>query len=282
MSRLTIALSLVIFCYLTEATESWSDDTSWLNFIIEHEVLFNEVDKFAKSLRNSKTVSHLEVRRWDKILSRHNASDKIIMERMMGHLRNRVRFDSAFHNLSQSDELEEIVVIGRLFDQFPMDPSEFSYHDILGMRGIRQTANELYRDGAYDQAYPLLLNLAKRGFKDSQSRLAYILFRGTDDIPKSNLRALGWLATAAHGETEPMFRVLFKRFMKEVPDAVLPTVTAVVDGYRTKYDSSDYMDCTTNHRFNSGVVKRTYCQYKLEAKVEACRGIRCAAERTVP
>ena len=137
------------------------------------------------------------------------------------------------------------------------------------------TANELYADGKYDEAYPLLLDLAKRGFKDSQSRLAYILFNGTEDVEKSNLRALGWLGTAAHGESEPMFRVLFKRYMAQVPESVRPTVDAVLDGYREQFDSSAYMDCTTNHPFTyerhqSSVVKRTYCQFDLEAKVKAC------------
>ena len=85
------------------------------------------------------------------------------------------------------------------------------------MRGQRLNANELYSDGYYDEAYPILLNLAKRGFKDSQSRLAYILFNGTENVEKSNLRALGWLGAAADGQTAPLFRVLFRRYMLQIP-----------------------------------------------------------------
>ncbi len=264
-----VALFLVFSATCYGAEESWAEDKSWLSFILQNEALFNKVNEYAESLKKDKTASIHELRRWNKLLGKHDPHEQRIMERMLGHLRNRMKFDNAYHDRPIADEMEEIVVIGSLFDQFPMDPAEFSYQDITAMRGIRMTANELYREGKYDQAYPLLLDLAKRGFKDSQSRLAYILFTGTKKIDKSNLRALGWLGTAAYGESEPMFRVLFNKYMKEVPDNVKSTVTAVVNGYRERYDSSAYIDCTTNHRFNQGVVKRTYCQFDLEARAEA-------------
>ena len=277
MFKVLVAVVLVFLSATSySAEESWDEDQAWLSFILQNEALFNKVNKFAESLKNRKTVSVHKLRRWNKLLGKHEPHERRIMRRMLGHLRNRIKFDSAYYDRPITDEMEEIVVVGRLFDQFPMDPAEFSYGDIAAMRGIRMTANELYRDGKYDQAYPLLLDLAKRGFKDSQSRLAYILFTGTEKIDKSNLRALGWLGTAAHGESEPMFRVLFRKYMKEVPENVKPTVTAVINGYREQYDSSDYVDCTTNHRFNQGVVKRTYCQFDLEARVEARVPIRTA------
>lgn len=160
-----------------------------------------------------------------------------------------------------ADYMDEVVVVGNIFDHIPIDPAEFSADDVRKMRGQRANANELYRDGYYDEAYPILLNLAKRGFKDSQSRLAYILFNGTDNVEKSNLRALGWLSAAAHGQTDPMFRVLFRRYMRQIPDDLRPTVDAVVDGYRNAYASSKYVDCTRNHFSHSGIVKRTICRF---------------------
>lgn len=159
------------------------------------------------------------------------------------------------------DYMDEVVVIGNVFDHIPMDPAHFSADDVRKMRGQRFNANELYHDGYYDEAYPILLNLAKRGFKDSQSRLAYILFNGTENIQKSNLRALGWLGAAAHGQTDPAFRVLFSRYMRQIPDDMKPTVDAVVDGYRNAYASSKYVDCTRNHFSHSGIVKRTICRF---------------------
>ena len=177
--------------------------------------------------------------------------------------------------------MEEMVVIGSIFDHIPIDPAEFSVHDISLMRYERRDANRLYRDGYYDEAYPLLLDLGKRGFKDAQSRLAYILLNGTEDIQKSNLRALGWLGAAAYGDTEPQFRVLFSKYMKEVPEFVRPTVDTIVQAYQESFAHDEHQNCSTEHWFASGPVKRTYCRFKLETIAEACEagsgGGRCWA-----
>ena len=166
--------------------------------------------------------------------------------------------------------IEEMVVVGSIFDHMPMDPAEFSVDDIKTMRGERRYANQLYRDGDYDQAYPILLDLAHRGFKDSQSRLAYILFNGTQTIEKSNLRALGWLGSAAHGDSEPLFRGLFKRYSDEVPTHVRPTVDKIVSDYQQSFAHDEHQNCSTEHDYAYGRVKRTYCRFKLEAIAEAC------------
>lgn len=167
--------------------------------------------------------------------------------------------------------IEELVVIGSIFDHMPMDPAEFSIVDIRQMRTERRYANQLYRDGYYDEAYPILLDLAKRGFKDSQSRLAYILLNGTETVEKSNLRALGWLGSAAYGDTEPQFRVLFKRYMDEVPEYVKPTVEAIVDGYQKSFAHDEHQNCSTDHKYTKLTrIKKTFCRFELEAIVEAC------------
>lgn len=167
--------------------------------------------------------------------------------------------------------MEELVVIGSIFDHMPMDPAEFSVADIKQMRDERRHANQLYRDGYYEEAYPILLDLAKRGFKDSQSRLAYILLHGTDTVEKSNLRALGWLGSAAFGDTEPQFRVLFKRYMDEVPEYVRPTVDKVVNGYQQSFAHDEHQNCSTDHNYTDGSrIKKTFCRFKLEAIAEAC------------
>ena len=166
--------------------------------------------------------------------------------------------------------VDELVVLGNVFDHLPIDPGDFSVDDIRTMRGQRRKANQLYREGNYDAAYPLLLELAQRGFKDSQSRLAYILFTGTDRVIKSNLRALGWLGSAAYGDTEPQFRVLLKRYLKEVPDHVRSTVDSVIGSYQESFAHDEYQHCSTEHDFAFGIVKRTYCRFKLETIAEAC------------
>lgn len=166
--------------------------------------------------------------------------------------------------------MDEIVVVGSIFDHMPMDPADFSVDDIKTMRAERKYANQLYREGNYDDAYPILLDLAARGFKDAQSRLAYILFNGSNSVEKSNLRALGWLGAAAHGDSEPQFRVLFSRYLDEVPSHVRSTVDKIVSDYQQSFAHDEHQDCSTEHYYARGPVKRTYCRFKLEAIAEAC------------
>ena len=183
----------------------------------------------------------------------------------------------------QKQEIEELTVYGYSFNHIPEEPEEFSVGDIRYMRSIREQANRLYRERRYSQAYPLLLNLAKRGFRDAQARLAYILFNGAGDVQKSNLRALGWLGAASAHPTEPGFRVLFNRYMRQVPEDAMPRVEAVVNGYREQFSHSEYQQCSTDHpytmRHGSSIVKRTYCRFRLEAIADACFPYRCWADK---
>lgn len=181
--------------------------------------------------------------------------------------------------LPRYQEMEEIRVLGRIFDLFPMEPAEFSVADISDMRDLRSSANRMYRNEEYDQAYPLLLQLAKRGFKDAQSRLAYILFTGTPNVSKSNLRALGWLSVAAHGDTQPIFRKLFNKYMRQVPEEALGFVKEVNDRYRDSYGHLEHIDCSTEHRYATGLVKKTYCQFRLEAIAAACGTTDCWVDK---
>ena len=176
---------------------------------------------------------------------------------------------------SQNGSIEEVISYGYSFSGIPVDPAEMSVSDIGRMRMARQQANKLYREGQYERAYPILLELAKRGFRDAQSRLAFILFNGAGEVHKSNLRALGWLGAASAQPTEPRFRVLFKKYMRKVPEYALPTVERVVAGYRDEYSHSEHWSCSTEHPYamhhGSSIVKRVYCRYRIEAIADACR-----------
>lgn len=255
-------------------------DDDWIDFIKQHKELYLEIFPVAK-LMDENTMTRAEALKIEAILHGRPMYEQRILFRMLNHIRRIRRFDDTiFAPSSSNDPMEEVVVIGRMFDRFPMNPAEFSFFDTAGMRNVQKQAHQFYSEGRYDEAYPLLLDLAKRGFKESQSRLAYILFQGTENIEKSNLRALGWLGTAAYGETQPQFRVLFRKYMTEVPDSVRPTVDAVLAGYREKFDSSAHLNCSTDHSYGSGIVKRTRCLFDIESKVEACQGFDCAALMT--
>lgn len=208
--------------------------------------------------------------RMNKLMERRTPHERRLIARI---IQGSVDMDFVISAPSKEElYMEEMVVIGNSFEKIPLDPAEFSVGQIKQMRGSRSRANDLYADGHYDDAYPLLLELAKRGFKDSQSRLAYILFNGTERVEKSNLRALGWLASAAYGDSEPMFRVLFKRYMDEVPESVRPTVDEVVTKYQEAFAFDEHQNCSTEHPFAYGVVKRTYCRFDLETIADACKG----------
>ena len=271
-----IKLIFVLLVSLTHAAIATETTTlsEFNDYVNNEERLFGIVTKFVDRLSDDTTWTMEEVRKFRSLLKKETVADQILMVRMFRELRG--TYDPTLPepkyvvvNGSIREVDDTVIVLGRRFQAIAEDPAEFSVGDIRYMRGLRREANQLYRDGYYAEAYPVLLELAKRGFKDAQSRLAYILFHGTENAPKSNLRALGWLGTAAHGRTEPRFRVLFNKFMREVPDHVRPTVDQVVATYQQKYSHTEHLDCSTVHPFATGVVKRTYCRFKLEAIADA-------------
>ena len=275
------SLVLITFVFFTashnatETNETSADfDEESIRLVIQREEeLWELVRTFFESQRRPDALHVREARRLDKLLKDKTPAERATMKRMYQEFRSRTMAGEE-PDLGRFDAMEEVVVIGNILDGIDLDPAMFSMDDINEMRGIRMMANQSYRDGKYDEAYPVLLQLAKRGFKDAQSRLAYIFFNGTDEISKSNLRALGWLGVAAHGQTEPKFRVLFNRYMKEIPDHVRPIVDQVVSAYRESFGHQEHISCSTDHRWRKWSeerVKRTYCQFKLEAIEEACK-----------
>ena len=251
--------------------------------IEREEELFQLVQKFVKRKSSLSSFTMGELRRWQKLMKNKTPSEQKTMQRMYVEIRDEALYGEP--DLDRYGDMEEIVVIGSIFDRIELDPAAFSVDQIRQMRGIRMFANQSYRDGQYDEAYPVLLQLAKRGFKDAQSRLAYILFNGTDEVEKSNLRALGWLGVAAYGRTEPKFRVLFKQYRDQIPEYARPVVDRVVAAYRKEFAHEDHISCSTEHRFATNphfpesFIKRTYCQFKLEAIEAACEEFECWANR---
>lgn len=257
-----------------------------LSYIENEERLAKIVRIFKDSMQKESSWTRREYKKFLRLLKKESVDDQ---KRMINMLRASMGYqefsgfeaDYVIVDGVIKDVKDTIVVYGKLFDGIEHDPTTFSVEDISFMRGIRISANKLYRDGKYDEAYPLLLELAKRGFKDAQSRLAYIFFTGTENVEKSNLRALGWLGSAAHGRTEPAFKVLFNKYIQAVPENMRPTVDRVVDGYQQAYSHSDHLNCSTDHKYAKGVVKKTFCRFRLEAIAEACGigGMRCWADK---
>lgn len=254
--------------------------------IEREEELWSLVRNFVKRKYFKKGVTTWEAKRWNKLLSDKTQTEQRLMWRM--YLEIKIETFPEEPELLEYRGMEEVYVTGYQFEQFDkfdqleftgMDPSEFSVVDFAHLRDVRKDANLLYREGRYDEAYPILLELAKRGFKDAQSRLAYILFTGTEDVQKSNLRALGWLGVAAYDDTEPAFRKLFNRYVQQVPHQAREIVVEVVTKYIETFGFPEHISCSTDHRYNEGPVKRTYCQFKLESIARACFPHDCWANR---
>lgn len=297
-------VAIVVLLVLGGTSVSAADEEKTLFDDFPSEERLQELTEIAKEIikykptRNS-SVSLADVRRLRKLEERVKPSeykivwelyDEIVEERdAKKKKRSKEARDSNKNKKRDTDPtletgrfepepMEEMVVVGTPFSGIPINPAEFNVDDIYYMRALRAQANQLYESENYAEAYPLLLELAKRGFKDSQSRLAYILFHGTEGVPKSNYRALGWLGAAANGRTEPIFRVLLNRHLKEVPPERRDMVDKVVAGYQDEFGYPEHVRCTTNHRFTNGRVKRVYCEFRLEQIANACQG-KCWAHK---
>lgn len=278
--------------------EDRSDDILRLNAIVQLLVDTDEIDKVFEG-RSVHMFEYNAMQRGVRKLAamRPDASDIIALDdRFADGITGNEWVDFLFvfglegadsaNIKTTNDNIEEVVAYGFSFRGIPMDPEQLSVIDIQRMRLAREHANKLYREGEYERAYPILLSLAKRGFRDAQSRLAYILFNGAGEVQKSNLRALGWLGAASASPSEPRFKVLFKKYMRQVPEHALPTVQRIVAGYRDEYSHSEHWSCSIEHPYavhhGSSIVKRVHCRYRLEAIAWACRaggGGRCWADK---
>ena len=112
-------------------------------FIAQRQELYDIVEPFVRSMSRDDMIFTSEIRRREKLKRDKTELEQNIMGRMMAHLRKRARFDDPRLGFVPAGSMEQVTVIGRMFDQFPMDPAEFPYRDILGMKGIRRSANEL-------------------------------------------------------------------------------------------------------------------------------------------
>ena len=217
-SLLLINIVFFVVSYnATERSDSSTDlDEQSIQLAIQREEeLWQLVRSFFQSKRRPDMIHVKEVRRWDRLVNDKTPADKTTMERMYHEIRSQTLAGEE-PDLSGFDAMEEIVVIGSILDGIELDPALYSMDDIQDMRGIRMFANQSYRDGQYDKAYPFLLQLAKRGFKDAQSRLAYIflmvLIRSTRAIFE---RWVGWAWQLTGGpslDLESFLTATWKKF----------------------------------------------------------------------
>ena len=77
------------------------------------------------------------------------------------------------------DRVEEVVVTGEPAERGK--PPEFEF--LMHVYDSRRKGMKLYKDGRYEEAFPLLLQAAKRGFKLAQVRVAHLYANGIGTPP---------------------------------------------------------------------------------------------------
>ena len=112
----------------------------------------------------------------------------------------------------------------------------------------REEGGRLYRRGRYEEALPLLLVAAKKGFKWEQARVSFLYQQGygTEQDVEA---AVAWLGVAARGDTTPEIRGRFKEIWARIPEQHRPHFEAIIDEYEKRYGNK---------------ANGTFCKNRLE------------------
>ena len=102
---------------------------------------------------------------------------------------------------------------------------------------VRQRGMLLYELGRYEEALPLLLVAAERGFKWPQAMAGDIYLHGRGGVRRDLRSGFGWLGVAASPRTSPQIDGYFRQAMAELPDRLRTAAEATVDEYRERWDS---------------------------------------------
>lgn len=86
-------------------------------------------------------ITTKEIRRWHKMMRGKSVEEQQTMMRMYEEIKSQSVSAPTEPDTSKYGKLEEMVVVGRLFDSYSLDPAEYSIQDILEMRGIRRIAD---------------------------------------------------------------------------------------------------------------------------------------------
>ena len=131
----------------------------------------------------------------------------------------------------------------------------------------RDKGGHFYRRGRYEEALPLLLAAARRGFKMEQARVSFLYQQGLG-TEQDVEAAVGWLGVAARGETTPEIRGRFKEIWARIPQARRPHFEAVIDEYEKRYgNEANRTACKNRMVVNQQRRKRIFeCDF-MEAEM---------------
>lgn len=132
-----------------------------------------------------------------------------------------------------ADYVEEVVVTAERLEK-----GEWPTGTIITQTyNVRQRGMLLYELGRYQEALPLLLVAAERGFKWPQAMAGDIYLHGRGGVRRDLWAGFGWLGVAASPRTSSQIDGYYRQAMAELPDQMRKVAQATVDEYRERWDS---------------------------------------------
>ncbi|MDE0039403.1 MAG: hypothetical protein OXU77_17885 [Gammaproteobacteria bacterium] len=125
-------------------------------------------------------------------------------------------------------------------------------------------ARQLYSNNEIDEAFPLLLKTARKGFKNAQARVGHIYLRGLGSVEQDPVEALGWLGVASSGTSSPPIRNYFNDIWQRIPDKYVDSFEEVVEQYRAKYGEDATGVVCELHRPLRSFVKQLICYFEQD------------------
>ena len=135
------------------------------------------------------------------------------------------------------DDVEEVVVTAPLITAPAPEIGQIPSGEFISqVYDAASRGSQLYREGKYKEALPLLLVAARRGFKWAQASAADILLHGRGGVPADMERGIGWLGVAAMPKTTNSMTQFFRDSKAKLPARFTPeAVDAIVSDYRAQY-----------------------------------------------
>ena len=158
----------------------------------------------------------------------------------------------------EQDAMPEIMVEGRRFRHQP-DPVSMAR-----VRDDHALGSRLYRQKRYAEAFPYLMNAAKRGFKVSQARVGFIYQQGLGGVPRNGAAAVGWMGVAATRQTSPEIANYYARMRTQVPEAREAEIDEIVARYVTDYGPEATGVRCDNERIAGSHLSTLRCDHEDE------------------
>ena len=156
------------------------------------------------------------------------------------------------------DGVEELVVVGES-DETVESRRRAHLDHLKGM--------SLYESGRYEEALPYLLAAAKRGYKDSQARLAHLYLHGLGGLKRSDKLGIVWMGVAAYGDTKPIIQRRYEQLMSAVPSQHVGTLKTAVEEYVARYGQFEQtVECDVQTQAGTNIAK-TRCYFEYEQAV---------------